>query len=81
MILNDKLSVNCTWDAWGAWETCSLTCGGGTQVRNRAVDQETLFGGNECTGDHNETQSCNSNGCPGIYVSVLYNTNTILICQ
>ena len=48
-----------------------MTCGGGTQARNRAVDQEALFGGNDCAGDNNETQSCNSNGCPGIMFQYL----------
>ena len=67
MILNDKLSVNCSWDTWTAWETCSVTCGGGTQDRNREVGQDALFGGSDCTGDNEETQSCNSNGCPGMY--------------
>ena len=62
-----KFAVNCTWDTWTAWETCSVTCGGGTQDRNREVGQEALFGGNECTGDNEETQSCNNNGCPGMY--------------
>ena len=70
---NDKhfliFTVNCIWGAWSTWETCSVTCGGGTQDRNRAITQEALFGGNECTGDDKETQSCNSNGCPGMDIS------------
>ena len=60
-------TVNCVWGAWSAWETCSVTCGGGTQDRNRAVSQQALFGGNECAGTGQETQSCNSAGCPGRY--------------
>ena len=44
---------------------CSVTCGGGTQVRIREVIQEALFGGDECTGNETELQVCNSNGCPG----------------
>ena len=68
---DEKFTVNCSWEAWSTWETCSVTCGGGTQERNRTVGREALFGGNECTGDEKETQACNSNGCPGTYFSDL----------
>ena len=64
-----KFVVNCLWGEWSAWKTCSVTCGSGTQERNRSITQEALFGGNVCKGDDRETQSCNSNGCPGIYLS------------
>ena len=60
-------TVDCTWGAWSAWETCSLTCGNGTQERNRTITQEALNGGTDCTGNETETQSCNTFGCPGKY--------------
>ena len=59
------LLVNCTWGAWSAWETCSVTCDGGTQERNRTISQPALNNGTDCTGNDTEIQSCNSNGCPG----------------
>ena len=65
-------TVNCIWGAWSAWETCSVTCGGGNQERNRAISQQALFGGNECAGIAKETQSCNSQGCPGRYYARKY---------
>jgi len=39
------------WGAWGPWDECSCTCGGGSQKRNRACiikkpNQETCFGNN-----------------------------------
>ena len=55
----------CTWGAWSAWETCSVTCGGGTQERNRTITQPALNNGTDCAGNDTETQSCNTNGCPG----------------
>ena len=61
-------SVNCTWGAWSAWETCSVTCGGGTQERNRTVSQPALYNGTDCVGNDTETQICNTNGCPGYYL-------------
>ena len=45
-----------------------MTCGGGTQERNRSITQHALFGGNKCIGDRTETQFCNSNGCPGLFI-------------
>ena len=66
-----NIAVNCTWGQWSAWDTCSVTCGGGTQDRQRSITQEALYGGNECIGENQETQSCNSNGCPGTNFSVI----------
>ena len=71
LLFNFTWTVNCLWGAWSAWETCSVTCGGGTQERNRAKTQDALFGGYECTGNDKETQSCNNNGCPGLYIFLL----------
>ena len=65
MLISPNL-VDCTWGAWSAWETCSVTCGGGTQERNRTITQPALNNGTDCTGNDTETQPCNSNGCPGI---------------
>ena len=56
--------VDCTWNAWAAWATCSVTCGGGTQERNRTMTP-AQHGGANCTGNDNESQSCNTDGCPG----------------
>ena len=60
-------TVDCTWNTWSAWETCSLTCGNGTQERNRTITQEALNNGTDCTGNETETQSCNTFGCPSKY--------------
>ena len=72
-------AVICLWGEWSAWEICSVTCGSGTQERNRSITQEALFGGNVCKGDDRETQSCNSNGCPGMDISkILWQSDLIL---
>ena len=52
--------VNCMWGQWNTWGTCSVTCGGGTQGRNRSTIQQALYGGDECLGEDNDTQACNS---------------------
>ena len=66
MSSDEKSPVNFKQGDWLEWETCSVSCGGGTQERHRAVTQEALLNGNEYTWDEKETQSCNSNGCSGI---------------
>lgn len=56
--------VDCEWSAWTAWGACSESCGGGTQSRERSIEQIALHGGAECTGASEETRVCNENPCP-----------------
>ena len=58
------LSVNCTWNAWSSWGSCSRTCGGGNMTRSRTKNGP-FFGGQECSGSSNSSTSCNTDGCPG----------------
>ena len=55
--------VNCQWTSWGSWQSCSVTCGGGTQQRTRTKSIEAQNGGLECPGDLYEIQNCNTNSC------------------
>jgi hypothetical protein len=51
---------------WSAWETCTRTCGGGTETRNRMMtnvpsdDEEDR----EAQCPTTETRSCNTDACP-----------------
>ena len=45
--------VEGTWAAWGSWNTCSTSCGTGTQSRTRSYS-----GGVPCTGSSADTQNC-----------------------
>jgi len=56
--------VNCQWASWNSWQSCSKSCGGGTQKRTRSKLVVAQNGGNECNGSNNETRSCNTNNCP-----------------
>ncbi|KAI8502563.1 hypothetical protein Bbelb_192650, partial [Branchiostoma belcheri] len=56
-------AINGGWSAWSVWAECSVSCGTGTgsQARTRHCDNpEPQFGGNNCTGDAQETKPCNA---------------------
>lgn len=58
--------VNGGWSNWGAWSDCSLTCGSGSQTRMRScTNPPPANGGADCKGSNSQSQSCNTNGCPG----------------
>lgn len=63
--------VDGVFTAWGNWSACSLTCGNGTQSRNRSCEGP-YFGGKNCTGDWGQTKDCNTFPCPGKYISNLF---------
>ena len=47
-----------SWSSWNRWSSCSLSCGGGTQVRTRTCS------GSGCAGQSRQTRRCNTNSCP-----------------
>uniref|UniRef100_A0A8C5FAZ5 Thrombospondin 1b n=1 Tax=Gadus morhua TaxID=8049 RepID=A0A8C5FAZ5_GADMO len=57
--------INGNWGTWSPWDTCSLTCGVGSQARKRLCnDPMPKHGGKECIGDAKDTQQCNKKACP-----------------
>jgi hypothetical protein len=59
--------IDCEVTAWGGWDTCTLSCGTGTQTKTRTVMQEATNGGIECGDDGialSMDQSCNQQQCP-----------------
>uniref|UniRef100_A0A674PB59 Thrombospondin 1 n=1 Tax=Takifugu rubripes TaxID=31033 RepID=A0A674PB59_TAKRU len=57
--------INGNWGPWSPWDTCTLTCGGGVQIRKRLCnDPEPKHGGKECVGDAKDIQACNNKSCP-----------------
>ena len=58
------VSVNCEWESWGSFSSCTKTCGGGTMHRTRSKSREEEFGGT-CTGKSREEKTCNNQDCPG----------------
>lgn len=66
-ILNhDNFLVDGSWSSWKLWNSCTVTCGGGSRIRNRSCDDPApLFAGKPCSGSGQETEICNSKSCPG----------------
>ncbi|XP_045142807.1 adhesion G protein-coupled receptor B1 [Echinops telfairi] len=55
--------VDGKWQAWASWGSCSTTCGGGTQRRERSCSGP-FFGGAACQGPQEESRHCSARGCP-----------------
>ncbi|XP_020495891.1 adhesion G protein-coupled receptor B1 isoform X2 [Labrus bergylta] len=55
--------VDGRWHAWTSWGSCSKTCGGGIQQRQR-VCEGPFFGGEACPGEKGEQKRCNEKRCP-----------------
>ena len=58
------ISVNCNWSQWTQWETCSSSCGVGTQLRSRYFEEIAKNGGLPCSGEVAESKTCNLELCP-----------------
>ena len=56
-------NVDCTWNAWSSWGSCSKTCGGGNKIRSR-TQNGPYRGGQECSGSPTSSTSCQTNRCP-----------------
>ncbi|KAJ8306418.1 hypothetical protein KUTeg_016963 [Tegillarca granosa] len=75
MILVDGM-----WKLWSSWDSCSVTCGGGTQNRTR-ICVEPEHGGQSCTGPSRQSVRCNDFECPSNYVLSNSNLNILGNCD
>ncbi|XP_059403540.1 adhesion G protein-coupled receptor B1-like [Carassius carassius] len=55
--------VDGRWLLWSSWGSCSKSCGGGHQLRQR-VCEGPYFSGEPCNGDKKELRNCNEKRCP-----------------
>lgn len=53
------------WQPWSGWGPCSVSCGGGKQIRQRKCKPGTK--GEDCSGDKTEERVCKENPCPSMY--------------
>lgn len=60
-------------DEWGNYSECSVSCGGGNQMRTRTCTNPVpQNGGQPCVGAHSETKECNTQPCPGTVLNQSY---------
>jgi hypothetical protein len=59
--------VDCAISRWGEWDSCSVSCGGGNQQRQRSVLQYPQGGGTPCPREMQFSQGrlCSLNQCVG----------------
>ena len=55
--------VDCVLSLWGPWMSCSASCGGGEQARQRSIVAQAQHGGNPC-GMLVQARLCNTQLCP-----------------
>jgi len=79
-------TVDGKWGNWSEWSSCSVTCGDGTQQRNRTC-VPPQHGGLECQGPAEQIKSCNERPCPSksIYINFVLcdigmTSNNIVMC-
>ena len=58
-------SVNCQWDVWAEWSTCSVSCGQGNRSTSRRIKEKEKHGGEKCYGRLQRFEKCNDRPCPG----------------
>ena len=66
--------------SWGAWGSCSRTCGTGTLNRQRSCTAPApKYGGRSCTGPLTQGISCLITHCPGKYDFYWYHKYTYIM--
>ncbi|CAH3020804.1 unnamed protein product, partial [Porites evermanni] len=67
-ILTQTCSVDGRFSRWDSWSKCSASCGlAGVQKRTRTCTNPPPQGyGKNCTGDYEQSRSCNTNPCPTV---------------
>ena len=77
--LTTLIPVDGQWGAWGSWQSCSKSCGGGTQTRWRHCDNPApAQGGLHCSDESSQERQCNTQACYGKDIIGLIQTRFFL---
>lgn len=61
----DPCPIDGHWAAFGGWDQCSVSCGGGiTHRRRTCTNPAPDHGGDECDGSATDKMDCNKQPCP-----------------
>jgi len=60
-----NMPKDCVFSDWSEWSTCSHACDGGQTSRSREIQTQAQNFGKPCAGVLFQTQSCNTQACPG----------------
>ncbi|XP_035665050.1 C-type mannose receptor 2-like [Branchiostoma floridae] len=74
--------VDGDWSSWAAWSGCSVTCGVGTETRDRTCNNPApANGGADCVGQTQETRLCDTGAsCPGCHLqNPIFPTDTFAV--
>lgn len=63
MCNEDPCPRDCEVSDWSEWSSCSASCGGGTQVRDRFIEVDPVGDGEACP-ELSEFRACNTQDCP-----------------
>lgn len=64
LAVSPQVVVDGGWSAWGPWQQCSRTCGGGVEFSYReCTNPVPQNGGKYCEGQRVQYQSCNTKPC------------------
>ena len=65
--------VNGAFGKWSNYSTCSVSCGGGVQFRERYCDSPSpKYGGKNCDGLRRESRFCEETECPGKLIDAIF---------
>ncbi|XP_078598614.1 cartilage intermediate layer protein 2-like [Branchiostoma floridae x Branchiostoma japonicum] len=74
--------VDGMWSTWLAWSTCSQSCGGGTQVRQRQCNNPApVGGGKSCVGSAQQSRQCSTWACPDCSTTCAVGTMDQTTCE
>eukprot|EP00930_Biecheleria_cincta_P035557 TRINITY_DN24452_c0_g3_i1.p1 TRINITY_DN24452_c0_g3~~TRINITY_DN24452_c0_g3_i1.p1 ORF type:complete len:1286 (-),score=145.81 TRINITY_DN24452_c0_g3_i1:109-3966(-) len=61
---NMECPIDCVWQEWSEWTSCSVSCNGGITKKVRDHNSSARNGGRPCLGNNTESKACGTQLCP-----------------